>query len=89
MSRDRFCCDGLCAQRHGICPALHTRCLDCRHLIHRDDDDALVCVECGGRNRRIEDPRAEVRGFWLMCALALAATILLSMLIGPRPWFGG
>lgn len=24
----------------------------CRYAIHADDDGALVCIECGGRNRR-------------------------------------
>ena len=28
------------------------RCHDCKHPIHKDDD-ARVCINCGGRNSRI------------------------------------
>lgn len=27
-------------------------CPNCEHLIIKDDDDAMVCIHCGGRNRR-------------------------------------
>ncbi len=28
-------------------------CWDCKKPIHKYDDDAEVCIGCGGRNRRI------------------------------------
>lgn len=28
-------------------------CADCGKAIERNDDPALVCIPCGGRNRRI------------------------------------
>lgn len=28
-------------------------CWDCKSQIYRDDDDASVCIDCGGRNRRV------------------------------------
>lgn len=28
-------------------------CHDCGHEIYKYDDDAWVCIECGGRNRRV------------------------------------
>ena len=28
-------------------------CRDCDHCIVKSDDDAYICIECGGRNRRI------------------------------------
>lgn len=27
-------------------------CPDCKEPIYADDDDARVCIQCGGRNRR-------------------------------------
>lgn len=29
------------------------RCYQCRRYIIAADDDALMCIECGGRNRRV------------------------------------
>lgn len=29
------------------------RCYQCDREIIEQDDDALVCIECGGRNRRV------------------------------------
>lgn len=31
----------------------NSKCFDCRKPIH-DDDDAMVCIQCGGMNRRIK-----------------------------------
>ena len=28
------------------------RCLDCEHGIVLEDDDAEICIDCAGRNRR-------------------------------------
>lgn len=28
-------------------------CADCKKPIHKLDDDAEVCIDCGGRNRRV------------------------------------
>ena len=32
---------------------LATRCADCFSPIYEDDDDVRVCIQCGGRNRRL------------------------------------
>jgi len=29
------------------------RCYQCGHPINGNDDDARICINCGGRNRRI------------------------------------
>jgi hypothetical protein len=34
-------------------PAVQTLCCQCIHPIHEEDDEACVCINCGGRNRRI------------------------------------
>lgn len=44
------------------------RCHDCKHPIH-DDDDARVCINCGGRNRRIVNTNKS----WLASQLELIA----------------
>lgn len=31
-------------------------CPDCEHEIIVEDDEACVCIECGGRNRRMFEP---------------------------------
>ena len=31
----------------------HVICFDCLHPINPHDDDACVCINCGGRNRRL------------------------------------
>ncbi len=33
---------------------LHTHCFKCEALIWIEDDDAFICVPCGGVNRRVE-----------------------------------
>lgn len=34
---------------------LTTKCPGCDHNINYHDDDAMICIECGGRNRRIKE----------------------------------
>lgn len=36
-------------------PDIQVFCYDCHKPIRAEDDDAMVCVKCGGRNRRKED----------------------------------
>jgi len=33
---------------------LKDRCAQCQKRIVGKDDDAMVCIQCGGRNRRIK-----------------------------------
>ena len=40
------------AIREGWRPTVQTLCFDCLHPIVEADDEACVCVQCGGRNRR-------------------------------------
>ncbi len=37
----------------GMREFMRTHCPDCRKPIIRTDDDAGVCIQCGGRNRRV------------------------------------
>ena len=37
-------------------------CADCREPIYADDDDAGVCIKCGGMNRRWPAYQQETRG---------------------------
>ncbi len=32
-------------------PIRFEKCIDCHETIFADDDDAMLCVKCGGRNR--------------------------------------
>lgn len=32
-------------------------CWSCNKQIYRDDDDASICIDCGGRNRRVSEGR--------------------------------
>jgi len=40
-------CGIVAAKQSDVCD-----CPDCGHLIVRADDDAMVCCDCGGMNRR-------------------------------------
>ena len=52
-------------------------CADCRKPIVETDDDAGVCVHCGGYNRRMSEWGPEARWldvlFWVLIATAVIA----------------
>ena len=41
------------ALRDGWRPTVHACCCQCLHPIYEQDDDACVCTNCGGNNRRL------------------------------------
>ena len=61
-------------------------CADCEAAIVADDDDAGVCIECGGRNRRMRsevarmdgrDAKALCKVLALFCAVCAVVVLLM------------
>lgn len=57
------------------------RCWRCRAWIHSEDDSALVCIECGGLNRRTREPW-DLRNFkWVYGLIGVGTGLVLLLLV--------